>query len=202
MNVAAARAALGKGPSSPAPADARPNVIPLRAEAITGQQMDPAVEVKPGTATMSAEQWAPYASEIIATAVVTARAENLVKKNLRPRYPDASDLRRFDMALQEGIRIRFGDTGAPWWFAAGLALTGIWVGMGRGATPLGPVDPDALVPQQPQQQAPVQQQTPAPAPQHQQPPPAAAAPSQQSGPRLAYSSAPPIPVTEPATSGS
>lgn len=132
MNVAAARAALRPRVEAPS----NDNVIPLRS-------VPPAPDQRPssppapegGTVAVPVGRWAKYMGTLAAGLTVTAAAAAIRAGGHEPNQPDDADVDHLARALEEGLRMRFGDREAPWWLGAATAAASVYAAMRIGARP-------------------------------------------------------------------
>jgi len=148
VNAASARAALAAAAGAPG---APPNLtsVPMSAKA----------PPDPARVAMPAGRWSRYAGKLGAALTVTFSAASIRKGGREPNEPDDADVDLLQEALDEGLRLKFGDTGVPWWLGCALAAGGVYAGMRIGAKKLPtadekPTTPPALVPDhQPEKKA-------------------------------------------------
>ena len=91
-----------------------------------------------GSVSMPSGHWARYAAKLGTALTVTVSASAIRKGGHEPNDPDDDDCRLLSEALEEGLRLRFGDTAIPWWLGAALAAGGVYAGMRVGAKKLEP----------------------------------------------------------------
>lgn len=80
--------------------------------------------------------WAKYAGKLGTALTVTISATAIRKGGHEPNDPDDDDCRLLSEALEEGLRLKFGDHALPWWLGAALAAGGVYAGMRVGARKL------------------------------------------------------------------
>jgi hypothetical protein len=78
-------------------------------------------------------RWSRYAGKLGAALTVTISAASIRKGGHEPNEPDDADVDLLQEALEEGLRLKFGDAGVPWWLGAALAAGGVYAGMRIGA---------------------------------------------------------------------
>jgi hypothetical protein len=86
-------------------------------------------------------RWARYAGKLGAAVTVTLCADSIRKGGHEPNDPDDSDVDLLQEALEEGLRLKFGDSDVPWWAGGALAMAGVYASMRVGAARLPPKDP-------------------------------------------------------------
>lgn len=85
-------------------------------------------------------KWARYAGKLGAALTVTVSAAAIRKGGHEPNDPDDADVDFLQEALEEGLRLKFGDGPVPWWLGAAFAAGGVYAGMRVGAAKLPPKD--------------------------------------------------------------
>jgi hypothetical protein len=60
-------------------------------------------------------------------------AASIRKGGREPNDPDDADVDLLQEALEEGLRLKFGEHDVPWWLGAALAAGGVYAGMRIGA---------------------------------------------------------------------
>ncbi len=138
MNVAAVRAAMRPTPAA-APAN---NVVPLRAVPQEAPAPPGAPSADHPTPRLTSQRWTRYAGTLGAGLAVTFCAASIRNGGNEPNPPEDSDVDGLRDALDEMLRLRFGDGAAPWWLEAALAAGGVYASMRINAKPIRP----ALVP--------------------------------------------------------
>lgn len=144
MNAAKVRSVLGIAPAAPPPPAPLRSVpmppAPTPGAPVTAPAAEPPASAKPavapGKVTLPVGKWARYAGTLGAGLTVTASAAIIRRGGHAPKQPDDSDVELLREALEEGLKIRFGDSDVPWWLGAALAAGGVYAGMRIGAEPL------------------------------------------------------------------
>lgn len=95
------------------------------------------------TVPANAGRWARYAGKLGSALTVTAAAVAIRKQGYEPNTPDDVDVQLLEEALEEGLRLKFGDADIPWWLGAALAAGGVYAGMRVGAPKLETEAPNA-----------------------------------------------------------
>jgi hypothetical protein len=137
MNAGQARAAILKfTPPAGSPLASVPRETPAPAPG------------EPAKTTLPAGRWARYAGKLGAALTVSISAASIRKGGHEPNDPDDSDVDLLQEALEEGLRLKFGDTDVPWWLGAALAAGGVYAGMRIGARKVdpGPELPKVITP--------------------------------------------------------
>jgi len=116
---------------------------------------DPITSTPAGSVSLPAGKWARYAAKLGGALTVTASAAMIRSGGHEPNQPDDGDVDLMVDALEEGLRVRFGDGPVPWWMGAALAAGGVYAGMRIGAKKLEGGDRQAIKPgvQQPAEHA-------------------------------------------------
>lgn len=141
MDIGRARQALANSGSSDV--NARPMEAPIDDDEVDGGYADSSEKseaAKPsgGKTVMPAGKWARYAGTLGAGLTVTVSGAIIRKGGHKPNQPDDSDVDLLRDALEEGLKLRFGDGEVPWWLGAALAAGGVYAGMRVGAEKLAP----------------------------------------------------------------
>lgn len=105
----------------------------------------------------TAARWSRYAGKLGAALTVTVSATAIRKSGYEPNEPDDQDVDLLCEALDEGLRLKFGDGDVPWWLGAALAAGGVYAGMRIGAKrlkPTPPATPPQIIPDPPATPAP------------------------------------------------
>ena len=132
MNIGAARAAmLARG--APPPSNSN-GATPLRSVPLSSDDGPPA-PAETAQVPVTIGRWAKYAGKLGAGLTVTAAAAAIRAGGHEPNQPDDDDCDYLAAALEEGLRARFGDTVAPWWFGFVAAAGSVYAGMRIGARP-------------------------------------------------------------------
>ena len=121
------------------------NPDPDIGEATTEQT--PATPEKPETDPKKAMvstggRWARYAGKLGAALTVTGSAAAIRYGGREPLEPDDDDVELLQEALEEGLRLKYGDGEVPWWLGASLAAGGVYAGMRVGAQKIAPPEPE------------------------------------------------------------
>ena len=83
-------------------------------------------------------RWARYAGKLGAALTVTGCGVIIRKGGREPHEPDDDDVVLLQEALEEGLRLKYGDGEVPWWLGASLAAGGVYAGMRIGAPKVAP----------------------------------------------------------------
>lgn len=127
MNAGDAKAALRLVSSNPTP-----DPPPAGADRPAGPP--PQLQSEPGKMQLPAGKWSRYAGKLGAALTVTSSAALIRKGGREPNEPDDADVDLLADALEEGLRIKFGDHDVPWYMGAVLAAGGVYAGMRVGAS--------------------------------------------------------------------
>jgi hypothetical protein len=133
VNAGDVKAALGTTPSA--------RVIPIRPDVLPAAPAAPGAPIQPDAIRMPAGRWARYAGKLGGALTVTVSAASIRRGGHEPNEPEDSDVELLQEALEEGLRLKFGDTDVPWWLGAALAAGGVYAGMRIGARKLPPEIP-------------------------------------------------------------
>ncbi len=136
MNLGEARAKMGWELAPVIPIDSA-RQSPIYNEG-TPRQVPPGSTLGKATAGagqvhMPAGQWAGYAGRLGAAITVTTSGAIIRRQGYEPEEPDESDVTLLREALEEGLKLRFGDGPVPWWLGAALAAGSVYAGMRIGA---------------------------------------------------------------------
>lgn len=129
MNVGEVRSALGGNLAPIIP------LHPMGAPSVNAPVLDQA-PADPGMVKLPAGRWAKYAGKLGAALTVTVSAASIRSGGHEPNEPDDSDVDLLQDALEEGLRLRFGDGPVPWWLGAAMAAGGVYAAMRIGARPI------------------------------------------------------------------
>lgn len=78
-------------------------------------------------------RYAKYAGKLGCALTVGLSAAIIRRGGHEPNEPDDSDTRMLEEALEEGVRLHYGDRAIPWWLGSALAAGGVYAGMRVGA---------------------------------------------------------------------
>lgn len=133
MNAGDAKAALRLVSSNPAPAG---GPAADHGPGPAADHASPAADHGPGPGRMQlpAGKWSRYAGKLGAALTVTGSASMIRRGGREPNEPDDADVDLLADALEEGLRIKFGDHDVPWYMGAVLAAGGVYAGMRVGAS--------------------------------------------------------------------